>query len=99
MKPFMVLTSAPHFASNPSNAFCMKTIISRRHLNRKATCLIGLACLAVPAALAADNATKKEESTDPSELRNWIDVSVGGNFVHGDKPAFQQRTGQPRDAW
>lgn len=77
----------------------MKTKIYRRHLNRKATCLLGLACLAVPAPFAADDAKKKEESTEPNELRNWVDVSVGGNFVHGDKPAFQQRSGQPRDAW
>ena len=86
----------------------MKTKISRRNLNRKntaATWLIGiasLAALASPIAYAADDAKKDEKKADaPSdeELRNWVDISVGGNFVHGDKAAFQQHTGQPRDAW
>src|SRR5205823_2755830 len=42
---------------------------------------------------------KTETATNDAELRNWIDISVGANVIHGDKPAFQQRTGQPRDAW
>jgi hypothetical protein len=46
-----------------------------------------------------DDAKKADATTADAELRNWIDVSVGANLIHGDKPAFQQRTGQPRDAW
>jgi hypothetical protein len=86
----------------------MNKKISRRNLNRKATSamtwLVGVAALGLPGAYAADEPKKeepkKEEApADDSELRNWIEVGVGGNFVHGDKSAFQQRTQQPRDVW
>jgi hypothetical protein len=89
----------------------MRTNISRRNLNRKAaittTWLVGLASIALPAAYAADDAKKedakkddkKAEATSDEELRNWVDFTVGANLIHGDKAAFQQRTGQPRNAW
>lgn len=68
------------------------------------TWLVGVAALGLPGAYAADEPKKeepkKEEApVDDSELRNWVEVGVGGNFVHGDKAAFQKRTQQPRDVW
>jgi hypothetical protein len=79
----------------------MKTRISRRNLNSKAIWLLGLACVALPSVYSADakDDSKKTEAASDEDLRNWIDVSAGANIIHGDKPAFQQRTGQPRDAW
>src|SRR3982751_6239205 len=79
----------------------MNTKLSRR-TNTTAAWIVGLSCLALPSLNAQDakeTPKKSEPTADAGELRNWIDVSVGGNLVHGDKPAFQQRTGQPRDAW
>ncbi len=78
----------------------MKTFFSRRTLNRTtgAVCLAGLFCQALPA-LGAEAPPKEEASADDGDLRNWIDVTVGGNLLRGDRAAFQQRTGQPRDAW
>lgn len=86
----------------------MKRKFSRRNLNRKATSaatlLMGVAALGIPGAHGADQpkaeeAKKEEAPVDDSELRNWVEVGVGGNFVHGDKAAFQKRTQQPRDVW
>lgn len=85
----------------------MKSNNSRRKLNRKAaaTWLIGIASVTLlPVTYAADDAKKEEPKKDApaasdEELRNWVDVSVGGNLIRGDQAAFQQRTGQPRDAW
>src|SRR4051812_10079727 len=61
--------------------------------------LIGLSLTAFPVVFAADDSKKADTTAADAELRNWIDVSAGANLIHGDKPAFQQRTGQPRDAW
>src|SRR4051812_34537079 len=88
----------------------MKTNYSRLNSNRKvgaaATWLIGIASLAglsAPLTYGADEPKKeggkKAEESPNEELRNWVDVTVGGNLVHGDKAAFQQRTGQGRDVW
>ena len=35
------------------------------------------------------------KSDDAKEYRNWVDVSVGGVMVDGDKAAFQRRYGLP----
>src|SRR3954469_16527736 len=107
MKPCMGRTSVRLFAFNLKIATACKTKICRWNFNTKATgaaaCMVSLAFLISPASFAQDarkvSPKKEEPKTDDADLRNWIDVSVGGNFVHGDKPAFQQRTGQPRDAW
>jgi hypothetical protein len=85
----------------------MKTKLFRRNFkteaNGIAACVLSLACFTSPSGFAQeaqkDSSKKEEPKADDSELRNWIDISVGGNLVHGDKPAFQQRTGQPRDTW
>src|SRR4051812_18712024 len=106
MRQFTVRTSVLHFDSKPPFQIFMKTKLSRQNSKnglRAAMWVLGLACLPLPALHAQDAAKeaakKQETASDDTELRNWIDVSVGGNLVHGDKPAFQQRTGQPRDAW
>jgi hypothetical protein len=85
---------------------------SNRKVSATAKWLIGvasLAALASPLGYAADEPKKpdepkkeeekKAEESSNEELRNWVDVTVGGNLVDGDKAAFQQRTGQPRDVW
>ena len=81
----------------------MKNKTARRNLNKKATkaavWLVGLASIGLPNSFAADQPKQEEAPVDDAELRNWVELGVGGNFVHGDKPAFQQRTGQPREIW
>jgi hypothetical protein len=85
----------------------MKTKFSRSNRSNKsmraAMWVLGFACLQIPAIHAEDASKetpdKKDSATDDAELRNWIDVTVGANIIHGDKPAFQQRTQQPRDVW
>ena len=103
MKLFTVHTSVPRCVSNHQFAIHMKRKISRRNLKRTATkaatWIVGLASIGLPGAFGADEPKKEEAPADDAELRNWVEVGVGGNFVHGDKPAFQQRTGQPRDIW
>jgi hypothetical protein len=69
----------------------MKTKSSKRASRRndlQQSCWFLGTALVVTGALAQDADV---------ELRNWVDFSVGGNLVHGDKGAFQQRAQQPRD--
>lgn len=40
-----------------------------------------------------------ELDPEPGEFRNWLDVSVGGLMVHGDKAAAQARLGVPATAF
>lgn len=83
----------------------MKTFSIRPSLNRKAAgvaCIFGFSFVAMVPVAAQDDAKKdstKSEAAADEDLRNWIEVTVGGNLIHGDKAGFQQRTGQPRDAW
>jgi hypothetical protein len=44
-------------------------------------------------------AEEKSAETEPTEYRNWFDVSVGGAIVDGDKAAFQRRYGLPAGAF
>jgi hypothetical protein len=83
----------------------MKTKLFRWNLRRtpagNVTWILGVACLALVPAYTQDaspGAAKKEEpKVDDAELRNWIEVSLGANLVRGDRAAFQQRTGQPKN--
>lgn len=49
------------------------------------------------------NATRKAEaalvSDTETEYRNWVEWSVGGTLIDGDKAAFMRRTGMRRDAF
>lgn len=48
----------------------------------------------------AETSEKSEEKKEaPTEYRNWVDVSVGGVMVDGDKAAFQRRYGLPASAF
>lgn len=67
-----------------------------------ATCVCGTseAQVAPPASAPKDDAPKLDE-TAKSELdyRNWFDVSVGANFVSGDKSNFKERHQLPEDVY
>ena len=41
----------------------------------------------------------EEAAKTPADYRNWFDVSVGGNFVSGNKAAFSERHQLPRDLY
>lgn len=66
----------------------MKTKLSRRNFKFGSRLLLGV---------AAAHTAVAQDATE--ETRNWVDFTVGGNLVHGDKAAFQQRTQTPRDAF
>jgi len=66
----------------------MKTNLSSGGLKK----LVGFAFMAVQTSMAQD-------ASSDADLRNWIDFTVGGNLIHGDKAAFQQRTGLPKDVF
>lgn len=63
----------------------------------RALCVLS-ASLAAFNGYAADPAAPANDSAD-DETRNWIDFSVGGNFVNGDSAAFRERTQQPREVF
>jgi len=46
-------------------------------------------------------AAEESESAEPSsgELKNWVELGVGGTFLSGHQPAFQQRYGFPDGAF
>src|SRR5688572_29118960 len=51
-----------------------------------------------PAGAMKEDAAKADEAAkSEADYRNWFDVSVGGNFISGNKAAFQQRHQLPRD--
>jgi hypothetical protein len=77
----------------------MKKQNFRRPISRaaaRALCVLG-ASLAAFNSYAADAAPADDSAND--ETRNWIDFSVGGNFVNGDSAAFRERTQQPREVF
>jgi hypothetical protein len=88
----------------------MKQTTFRRTIRKNmviATCALSAAVAGTFHLRAADAApdTKKDDkkteaaASDSEETRNWIETTVGGNLVSGDRGAFQQRTGLPRDAF
>src|SRR5687768_18036879 len=65
------------------------------------TCLCGTAVAQdTPAAAMKDEAPKLDEPIKTeADYRNWFDVSVGGNFISGNKSAFKQRHQLPQDVY
>jgi hypothetical protein len=65
-----------------------------------ATCLCGVSVPLAQEAVPATNTPKLEETVKAeTDYRNWFDVSVGGNFIKGDKASFQERHGLPKGAY
>lgn len=50
-------------------------------------------------ATEASSEEATESAPEPGELKNWVEVGVGGTFLNGYKPAFQQRYGRPDGPW
>src|SRR5688572_12245821 len=64
-----------------------------------ATCVCGTAVAqdTPAAAMKIENAKTEEPAKTEADYRNWFDVSVGGNFVRGNKASFKQRHQLPQD--
>src|SRR5436190_8763546 len=63
-----------------------------------AVCLCGAASvLGQDTAPATETEKAAEPAKQPTDYRNWFDVSVGYNFVHGHDANFQERHGLPAD--
>src|SRR5688572_28834359 len=69
-----------------------------------ATCICGTAqAQDTPANAMKEENTPKVDETEaaktPADYRNWFDVSVGANFVSGNKAGFSERHQLPRDVY
>jgi hypothetical protein len=67
---------------------------------RAATCVCGASMVGAQDAVPAENPPTLEEIVKTeADYRNWFDVSVGGNFINGDKARFMERHGVPKGAY
>jgi hypothetical protein len=66
-----------------------------------ATCVCGTAVAQdTPAAAMKEEAAKADEpAKTEADYRNWFDVSVGANFISGNKASFKQRHQLPQDVY